>query len=120
MDDPNYVALATALKAAYAQAASGKGRDRHANGKSFSAQPIMEIGRMVGAGYQIGQAMKKGQEAMGMLSRNENDRAQAELLGAINYMAAAWLLIGETGAAQKVQTFGAQLEMDFVGGKMND
>lgn len=95
MNDPDYITLATALHAAYAQSASGKGRERHANGRPFDRQPIMEIGRMVGPGYQIGQAMKKGQEAMGMLSRNEHARAQAELLGAIVYMAAAWLLVAE-------------------------
>lgn len=95
MDDPKYTALATALAAAYNQASVGKGKERHANGKPFDQQPIMEIGRMVGPGYQIGQAMKKGQEAMGMYARGESDRARAELLGAINYMAAAWNLMGE-------------------------
>lgn len=95
MDNPKYTALATALRAAYDQAASGKGKERHANDKAFDQQPIMEIARMVGPGYQIGQAMKKGQESMGMAARGETERARAELLGAINYMAAAWLLIGE-------------------------
>lgn len=95
MNDPQYTALADALQAAYAQSASGKGKERHANGRPFDRQPIMEIGRMVGPGYQIGQAMKKGQEAMGMLSRSEHTRARAELLGAIVYMAAAWVLVGE-------------------------
>jgi hypothetical protein len=99
MDNPSYKALETALKAAYAQAAEGKGKERHANGKAFERQPIMEIARMVGPGYQIGQAMKKGQEAMGMHARGETARAQAELLGAINYMAAAWTLIGEVELA---------------------
>lgn len=93
--DPDYADLIHALDAAISQAAIGKGKERHANGKPFMAQPIMEIGRMVGPGYQIGQAMKKGQEAMGMYQRGERDRARAELLGAINYLAAAWLLIGE-------------------------
>lgn len=95
MDNPHYTALATALQAAYSQAAFGKGKDRHANGRPFDQQPIMEIGRMVGPGYQTGQAMKKSQEAMGMLTRGERDRARAELLGAINYLAAAWHMIGE-------------------------
>jgi hypothetical protein len=95
MNDPQYTALAAALQAAYEQSAAGKGKERHANGKPFDRQPIMEIGRMVGPGYQIGQAMKKGQEAMGMLSRNEHARARAELLGAIVYMAAAWNLMNE-------------------------
>jgi len=95
MDDPHYAPLAMALQAAYNQSAAGKGKERHANGKPFDEQPIMEIARMVGPGYQIGQAMKKGQEAMGMYSRGERDRARAELLGAIVYMAAAWNLMGE-------------------------
>ena len=93
--DPDYAELIRALNAALAQAAEGKGKERHANGRPFDRQPIMEIARMVGPGYQIGQAMKKGQEAMGMMSRGERDRARTELLGAINYMAAAWLLMGE-------------------------
>ena len=95
IDVPEYAALSRSLSAAYNQAAAGKGKERHANGKAFDRQPIMEIARMVGPGYQLGQAMKKAQEASGMLSRNEPDRAQAELLGAINYLAAAWLLIEE-------------------------
>jgi len=49
---------------------------------------------MVGPGYQLGQAMKKTQEA----SRLPNDRARAELLGAINYLAAAYLLLEERAA----------------------
>lgn len=92
---PGYESLTHALAAAHAQSSKGKGKERHANDKPFDQQPIMEIGRMVGPGYQIGQAMKKGQEAMGMRERGERDRARAELLGAIVYMAAAWLLIGE-------------------------
>jgi hypothetical protein len=93
--DPNYESLEFALAAAYEQAAVGKGKDRHANDEPFDRQPIMTIARMVGPGYQIGQAMKKGQEAMRMHDRTEIERARAELLGAINYMAAAWLLLGE-------------------------
>ena len=97
-----YAPLKEALKAAYAQASAGKGKDRHANGKSFLEQPIMEIGRMVGVGYQTGQAMKKAQEAGGMASRQQYEAARAELLGAINYLAAAYILIGEISSKQDV------------------
>ena len=90
--DP-YAALWRVLGAAYDQAANGKGKERHANDKPFTAQPIMEIARMVGPGYQLGQAMKKAQEAGGMIQRGQPDRAKAELLGAINYLAACVLLI---------------------------
>ena len=89
---PGYEPLAKVLQAALDQSALGKGRDRHATtGKPFTSQPICEIGRMVGIGYNVGQAMKKGQEAM----RLPTERAQAELLGAIVYMASAYLLLGE-------------------------
>lgn len=87
----DYDPLGRVLLLAYEQAASGKGKERHANSKPFNRQPIMEIARMVGIGYQLGQAMKKAQEA----SRLPNERARAELLGAINYLAAAYLLLEE-------------------------
>lgn len=93
--DPSYASLRRALDAAYAQSAEGKGKARHGNGLDFDQQPIMKIGRMVGAGYPVGQAMKKGQEAIGMARRGEHEAAKAELLGAIVYAAAAYLLIDE-------------------------
>ena len=94
--DP-YAPLWRVLEAAYDQAANGKGKERHANDKAFTAQPIMEIARMVGPGYQLGQAMKKAQEAGGMIQRGHTHAAKAELLGAINYLAACVLLIEDGG-----------------------
>ena len=94
-----YGDLHAILQDAFDQSASGKGRERHANDKPFDRQPIMEIGRMVGPGYAIGQAMKKLQEAMTMQSRNQTDAADRELLGSIVYAAAAVKLIRETRAA---------------------
>ena len=88
---PGYEALADTLDEALCQAQAGKGAVRHSTGQPFLNQPIMEIGRMVGIGYNVGQAMKKSQEAM----RLPDDRAIAELLGAINYLASAVLLIEE-------------------------
>ena len=93
--DPSYASLRRVLDAAYDQSATGKGRARHGNGLDFDQQPIMKIGRMVGAGYPVGQAMKKAQEAIGMARRGEHDAALAELLGVIVYAAAAYLLIEE-------------------------
>lgn len=89
--EPGYEPLAGVLQKALDQSQHGKGIERHGNGLPFLEQPIMNIARMVGTGYQIGQAMKKGQESM----RLPLDRAQAELLGAINYLAAAYLLLEE-------------------------
>jgi len=59
----------------------------------FDRQPICEIARMVGPGYCLGQAMKKAQES----ARLPRDRAEAELLGAINYLAAAVIVLRERG-----------------------
>lgn len=93
---PGYGPLAEILQEALDQSQRGKGKERHANGREFERQPIMEIGRMVGLGYPTGQASKKIQEAVGMFNRDEADRAVNELLGAIIYSAAAILLIRET------------------------
>ncbi len=92
---PEYAPLAAILQEAYDQAATGKGKERHARGLPFLDQPILEIGRMCGPGFDTGQSIKKQQEAMGMLMRGERDAAIRELLGAINYTAAAILLIRE-------------------------
>lgn len=85
-----YAALADVLNDAYMQAAHGKGRNRHSQGKPFLEQPILEIPRMQssidGLTYQV---MKKAQEASRMLNRGRYSAAVAELYGVINYAAAA-------------------------------
>lgn len=96
-----YAELEAALTAAYEQVAKGKGRVRHANNKPFLRQPIMEIARMVGLPYHTGQIQKKVQEATSMAARGDKDAAKAELLGAINYAAAAWLFLTEQQAAEE-------------------
>ena len=90
-----YAPLAAILQEAYDQAARGKGRERHANDRAFIDQPILEIGRMCGPGFNTGQSIKKQQEAMGMIARGEHGAAIRELLGAINYAASAVMLIRE-------------------------
>lgn len=97
-----YYPLQKVLDEAHFQASQGKGRERHANDRDFIDQPIMEIGRMCGPGFNTGQAMKKIQEAMGMLSRGQDDAAIRELLGAINYTASAVILIRERPPLVKV------------------
>lgn len=96
---PGYEPLAAVLQQALDQSQSGKGNTRHANGKPFLKQPILEIGRMVGLGYPAGQAQKKLQEAVSMAGRGESQAAKAEFLGAIVYAAAAVLLIDEAETA---------------------
>lgn len=89
--EPGYEPLADALQGALDQAQYGKGKDRHANGKPFLEQPMMEIGRMTGPGGTIFQAMKKAQESLGL----SDERAIKECYGAINYLAGTILLLAE-------------------------
>lgn len=96
--------IATLLSAA-AQAASGKGLERHGSTeRNFESQPIFGIpdllGEEPGRGWQLGQAMKKIQEAQRFLSTrvdNAPRRAVAELLGAIVYTAAAVMTLDDQG-----------------------
>jgi len=90
--EAGYEPLSGVLQLALNQAQYGKGKERHANSKPFLQQPIMKIGRMVGIGYNLGQAMKKSQEAMRLPTI---EAQQAELLGAINYLASAYLILEE-------------------------
>jgi len=90
-----YAPLKRVLMTAYNHAAVGKGRERHANGDDFINQDIMAIARVHGIGFQTGQAEKKVRESHGMMAREDFRAARSELLGAINYLAAAYLLIEE-------------------------
>lgn len=92
---PGYEALARELHAAFDQSAHGKGRERHANGRPFDRQPILELARMYGPGFSAGQAAKKAQEALGMATRGNVDAAIHELHGAIVYLAATASLLRE-------------------------
>ncbi len=82
---PGYEALAAVLERAFNQAAAGKGKERHANDLPFDKQPMQTIAAAHGVGFLTGQAAKKTQEAHGL----PHDRAVAEILGAINYLAGA-------------------------------
>lgn len=88
---PGYESLGKVLVAAVDQAAMGKGRERHAHpGESFDRQKICEITRRVGIGYPLGQAIKKAEESLRL-----GEAGPAELLGAINYLAAAHIVLSE-------------------------
>ncbi|SOZ37710.1 hypothetical protein [Cupriavidus neocaledonicus] len=80
-----YESLAAVLKEALFQAAHGKGAERHAQGAPFDEQPMQQLVDLYGMGFALGQAAKKMQESQ----RLPHDRARAELLGAINYIAGA-------------------------------
>jgi hypothetical protein len=95
--EDGYEPLARILDEALAQAQSGKGKERHANALPFDEQPILAISRLLGGGVEgTGfQAIKKMQEAVGMLKRGNPQAAVRELLGSIVYTAAMVLLIEE-------------------------
>lgn len=96
-----YEPLFLALTGALEQAQSGKGSDRHAQHKPFLMQPIMQIPAGMhghqGFGFQVGQACKKASEATGMIERGQLEAASKEILGAINYLAAAVIRINQLG-----------------------
>jgi len=92
-----YAELRRVLDAAFDQSASGKGAERHANheAEAFQNQDIVAIPSrygltLAGPGFQV---EKKLREANRMLSRGEHAKAKHEILGAIVYSAAAYLLI---------------------------
>ncbi len=91
--EPGYEPLASTLNEALDQAQYGKGAICHADGLPFMQQPIMAGGRECGPGGLAFQARKKILEA---LNCEDDDRAIADLLGAINYTAAMVLLREES------------------------
>lgn len=102
----DYWPLATVLCAAYAQAEGGKGKERHALGDPFLNQPIMSIGRLLkSADGEVYQSMKKMREGLQMAKRGKHDAAIREFLGAINYAAAAAILLAEEGHEKLVREF---------------
>lgn len=88
-----YHSLAKALKDAYNQAAIGKGKERHADNQRFDEQPMFHHIANHGVGFATGQADKKATEAHGL----PHDAARKELLGAIVYLAAAYIAWPEDG-----------------------
>lgn len=93
-----YSSLEKVFIDAKTQASDGKGKERHAEpGKSFEKQDICQEARDLGLAYPIGQARKKAKESM----RLEPGHAYQELLGAINYLAAAAIVVREQFSAQK-------------------
>lgn len=92
-----YAPLLAVLDEAFRQAAIGKGDERHAQGLPFDQQPILRIARQAGHGFPAGQALKKTEEALGMMGRGESAAAIREWLGAIVYLAAAVISVREAG-----------------------
>jgi len=86
-----YGSLMQVLRDAADQAADGKGAERHVvNEEPFEQQLICWLNRR-GYDFCRGQAVKKIDESL----RLPPDRAVRELLGAINYLAAAVIVLNE-------------------------
>lgn len=101
-----YEHLSRILLMAYDQAASGKGKERHATSPivgtlPWDQQPLLAISRMVGVGGAAYQVLKKAQESVTMTGNGNFAGAKAEALGAIVYAAALYKLYEEMEAASK-------------------
>jgi len=93
----DYESLAAVLNRAFDQAANGKGAERHAVSLPFDEQPMQSISSLVGSHTGLlYQAIKKTQESV----RLPHDRAIAELLGAINYLAGAIIYLEKNHGVQ--------------------
>lgn len=87
--------------------ARSKGNERHAltPDQSFEEQPICTLTRQLGLGFPLGQVMKKVLESQQL--KQYPARAKAELLGAINYIAAAVIVLEEQAVAKGKEVHGA-------------
>ena len=94
-DSDNYASLRSVLSDAIHQAAAGKGKERHANDDPFERQSICEITRKHGLAFATGQAAKKLEESHRLLQLRGAEAAINEILGAINYAAAAVIVLRE-------------------------
>ena len=95
LENNDYTSLAIELSGAYNQASSGKGVERHATGEAFKDQLICEETRRIGFGFPLGQARKKIVESLRLLELRGANAAIHELHGAINYIAAACIVMRE-------------------------
>ena len=105
-----YEGLLRVLMNAFDQAASGKGKDRHCIGAEyFEDQVCCEGARRFGPGAPMFQAWKKTDEAM----RMEPEAAIHELRGAINYNAAAIIILEEQIEERAAQSESDTCSCDF-------
>lgn len=105
--EPGYEVLATVLGEALSQAQAGKGKERHASGEPFEDQQIVQLGEWMGTtAFNLGQACKKALESL----RLDGYRARGELLGAINYLAAAIVQIDRKSRVAASNTIDKQTQ----------
>ena len=89
-----YESLWNVLIAALDQAATGKGKERHANNDAFEDQLMCYLAAQLGVSGPVFQVCKKAIEAC----RLPYPQNVYELLGAINYAAGAVIECERTGA----------------------
>lgn len=94
---PGYGLLARHLMNALEQASKGKGKERHAqDGQPFERQQICTINKEIGSHHGcLYQASKKAIESVKILELHGKEAAKAEIYGAINYLAAACIILDE-------------------------
>jgi hypothetical protein len=91
--DDLYARLREILDASQAQASQGKGKERHAvAGENFENQQICEITRRL-SGHPAAGALFQSVKKIYESGRLPKERAIAELYGAINYIAAAIIVM---------------------------
>lgn len=102
--DDGYNVLRDVFASAVEQASGGKGKERHANGAPFVDQPILAITRLL-TGHPCGalafQSIKKTIEAGRLVELKGTDAAVAELMGAMNYIAAMVVYLEEQASKGK-------------------
>ncbi|MFV0422207.1 hypothetical protein [Oleidesulfovibrio sp.] len=113
MTEDRYSALRKVLEDACNQASDGKGKERHADNNRFEDQPIMQITRLVGdhpVGALAYQVIKKTVESGRLYKLRGINAARAELLGAINYLAATVIRLENIEAGKSVPGSGSEEE----------
>ena len=85
MNAPGYEQLSEVLRAAFDQAAYGKGAERHARGNDFDKQHMQTISNLLGT--ERGMAFQVCKKLTEGLDMEAYDRFERELLGVIIYTA---------------------------------
>jgi hypothetical protein len=97
---PEYFSLSSVFDAAIEQAQNGKGKARHATCEPFEQQQICQIPRYQGSvDFVTGQAIKKCLEINKLSS---TDAKIHELYGALNYIAAAVIVLKEKSEGNSI------------------
>lgn len=93
-----HASLERVFALAVEQSKSGKGADRHGNGEDLDNQPIFTLNRPLGTNHgALFQVLKKTTESAKLASTGRVEMAKNELLGAMVYAAAAYLLLEPKG-----------------------